>query len=241
MKTIIPLLLAICIFQACVNESENDTSIISENELEKLRRFETPLRWNESVSTKNTFLFNGEITSEKNLFPKAFGSMFQDLEEKNATRQEVDRLISDKLRDFVNSDEISYEEKQYSRNIQYVVLKFFEEYLIQEDPSKEIADRATYYMDILVRHKVVDLSIMADVLVQNKRYMLKDKYNEFQEYLILAAEEKVDYVKNNWKEYYEIYQQSEGREKRRWQYEGNHLQGKLEEAKYVKNRLSSEF
>ena len=242
MKTINIVLLILWVLQACTSEPENVANdIASEEELENIRRFETPPRWDLSIVTKNSFLVDGEITSELNLFPRAFGSMFDDLKEENATLQEVDQLISSKLDKFIHSSEISYEEKQYSRNIQYTVLKFFEGYLLPEAPSREIADQATYYMNILLRHKVVDLSIMADVLARNKRYMQREKYEEFERYLLTSAEENVNYIKNNWEEYYKKYQQSEGREKRRWQYEGNHLQGVLEEAKYVKNRLSSEF
>ncbi len=108
----------------------------------------------------------------------------------------VDRLLSAKLSQ-INQWYWSEDQKELSYSIQYAVLKYLDRYLNKEPPSKVTAKLTEKYLRILVKHKAIDLNVMAEGLVCNKEYIPEASYQYLRDYIYNTAVEQNEYVKNN--------------------------------------------
>lgn len=154
------------------------------------------------------------------------------------TWKEADKIISEQLSKIIKSDSISLTEASYSSNIQLFSLMFIHDFLLVETANKEVVERILHYMEILKRHQCPDLDAMTDALLYIKPYISNQKFFEFEQYIMNKVDENLEYVKENWKEYYETYKKSDSQDvKNKYMQEGFYMKNLTLEAKYIREKL----
>lgn len=71
------------------------------------------------------------------------------------------------------------DEGNYSRNVQYLSYQVLDKYLNNTVANQEAYNASSYYMDVLIRHKGIDLDVMTNTILHYKGFwnnLQKEKY-----------------------------------------------------------------
>ncbi|MGD1960934.1 MAG: hypothetical protein ACFB2Y_18900 [Fulvivirga sp.] len=237
MKNLTVLLILFLTIQACENNSESvDEVVYDENQKiadANALRFERGPGFREGFTMRPI-----RLDLEQQYLFKNGTDVYGNSEK--YTWQEADKIISEQISKIIKSDSISLTEASYSSNIQLFSLMFIHDFLLVETANKEVVERILHYMEILKRHQCPDLDAMTDALLYIKPYVPNQKFVEFKHYIIGKADKNLEYVKENWKEYYETYKNTDSQNvKNKYMQEGFHLKNLTLEAKYIREKLQS--
>ncbi|HRK55029.1 MAG TPA: hypothetical protein PK185_14010 [Cyclobacteriaceae bacterium] len=198
----------------------------------------TPPQWNQGLALNNAFVSNYEEKIPFGDLDKVQMEIFTKNDRLVRTWKELDAIITPLLADVIGEEGIySDKEKRETYGVQGLALRMIRDFLIKENPSPEVIERLNYYMDILYRHKAVDLDIITNALIYSKPYIDNDRYFKFREYILYVAVKNLEYVRDNQAKYKKLYEESSGNDKLRYLREGRRMQNLTEEAAYVKGQL----
>lgn len=213
-------------------EKEVDNDLVLLQEEKALEMFMNP-KWQDGIRINPHFFKNGEIEAHRYGLLGGYGRLFDKFRKENFTWQQADEMISPAFDKYLTSNELGQEEKEYSITIQHITLELLWHYFTPATPSQHLGDRTVYYLNILLRHKAVDLDIMTNALLHVKDYLKKEDYAKFKNYLLSGVDNKIADVKKNWEILYSRHKQNQGRKAN----ETDLFLTLTEEARYVKAKL----
>lgn len=197
--------------------------------------------FDQCITTTNIFSDNKESTKNSQLRAD-FNQILYSKVAPNIKWKRTDKLIQTGYAKIIGENEMfSKQEIKLTRDIQFISLSFIEHYLIPKKLDNEIADKIIYHLNLVYKHKGVDLNSMANALLHVQDFIENKKFLEIKNYLLSSANANTNYVKNNYKELYKKYKTTEGKEKQSYLMAGYRLSDLSKEAKYVRDILGGEY
>lgn len=235
------LLAMLVIFVSCQPEIDSEKLTLKERAGRNAERLlATPPKWNQGIALNNAFVSSYDEKIPFGDLDKVQMEIFTRNDRPDRTWKEVDAIIAPLLTDVIGEEgNYSDKEKRETYGIQGLALRMIRDFLIKENPSPEVIERLNYYMDILYRHKTVDLDIITNALIYSKPYIDNGRYFKFREYILYVAVKNIEYVRDNQARYKKLYEESSGNDKLRYLREGRRMQNLTEEATYVKAQLGA--